>query len=337
MKAVIWTRYGPPDVLQLQEVEKPTPEDDEVLIKVRAASINAWDWELMNGRGQLTLGGRLRPRYRILGCDVAGQVEEVGRNVKRFKPGDEVFGDISGSGWGGFAEYVSASERTLALKSPKMSYEQAAAIPQAATLALQALRKGNIKAGQRVLINGAGGGVGTFAVQIAKALGAEITGVDSAEKKNMVLSVGADLFIDHTQEDFTRSGREYDLIVDVVASRSVFDYKRTLAPGGRCVLVGGSSGAVLKAILLGSWILGGRKVKLLLLRPNPSDLGYLNELFEAGKVVPVIDKMYPLGEVADSFRYYEKGVVRGKIVIAVQRSARPSVLPIRDGQPLSPR
>jgi NADPH:quinone reductase-like Zn-dependent oxidoreductase len=319
MRAVVWTKFGPPDVLELHEVERPTPGENEVLIKVHAASINSWDWELMNGRAQITFGGRLKPRYKILGCDVAGVVEDIGRNVKGFKPGDEVFGDISGSGWGGFAEYVCAKESVIAFKSPKMSFEQAAATPQAAVLALQSLRdKGRIHQGQHVLINGAGGGVGTFAVQIARSFRAEVTGVDSTDKLDMLRSIGADHVIDCSKEDFTRNGREYDLIVDVVSQRSVFDYKRALARKGICVLVGGSTGAVLQAIFLGSWVLGGRKVHLLLLRPNPSDLDYINDLFEAGKVVPMIDKRYTLSEVAEAFRYYAEGNAKGKIVVTVQ-------------------
>jgi NADPH:quinone reductase-like Zn-dependent oxidoreductase len=319
MKAVVWTRYGSPDVLQQQDLERPTSKDNEVLVKVRAASINSWDWELLNGRARINLGGRLKPPYKILGCDVAGTVEDVGRNVTRFRPGDEVFGDLSRDGWGGFAEFVCARETSLSLKMAGLSFEQAAAIPQAATLALQSLRdKGKSRSGQRVLINGAGGGVGTFAVQIAKSFGAEVTGVDRAEKLDMLLSIGADHVIDYAKEDFTRRGLEYDLIVDVVSHRSVFDYKRALAPGGMCVLVGGATGAVLKAIFLGSWIIGKRKVKLLLLRPNPRDLAYINALLEAGKVVPIIDRTYPLSEVADAFRYYAEGNVKGKIVVTVQ-------------------
>jgi NADPH:quinone reductase-like Zn-dependent oxidoreductase len=319
MKAVVWTKYGPPDVLQLQEVERPTPRDDDVLIRVHASSINSWDWELLNGKASFTLGGRLKPKYKILGCDVAGTVEDVGRNVTRFRPGDEVFGDLSRDGWGGFAEFVCARETSLSLKMASLSFEQAAAIPQAAMLALQSLRdKGKIRPGQRVLINGAGGGVGTFAVQIAKSFGAEVTGVDRAEKLDMLLSIGADHVVDYTKEDFTRLGQEYDLIVDVMSHRSVFDYKRALAPKGICVLVGGSGGAVFKSLLLGSWALGNRKVTLLLYKPDPLDLAQICDIIEAGKVVPVIDRRYTLSEVADAFRYYAEGNVKGKIVVTVQ-------------------
>ncbi len=319
MKAVVWTKFGSPDVLQLQEVERPSPRDDEVLIRVHASSINSWDWELLNGRASFTLGGRLKPPYKILGCDVAGTVEDVGRNVTLFRPGDEVFGDISRDGWGGFAEFVCARESSFSPKLTSLSFEQAAAIPQAAMLALQSLRdKGMIRSGQRVLINGAGGGVGTFAVQIAKSLGAEVTGVDRAEKLDMLLSIGADHVVDHTKEDFTRNGQEYDLIIDVVSHRSVFDYKRALAPKGICVIVGGTGRAVFTSLLLGSWALGNKKVTLLLYKPDPTDLTLICDIIGAGKVVPVIDKLYTLSEVADAFRYYAKGNAKGKIVVSIQ-------------------
>jgi NADPH:quinone reductase-like Zn-dependent oxidoreductase len=285
-------------------------------MKVHAASINSWDWELLNGKAQITLGGRLRPMHKILGCDVAGTVVEAGRSAKRFKPGDEVFGDISGSGWGGFAEFVCAKERVLALKSAKMSFEQAATMPQAAVLALQGLRdKGRVLSGRRVLINGAGGGVGTFAVQIAKSYGAEVTGVDSAEKLDMLLSIGADHVVDYAKEDFTKTGQVYDLILDVVSHRSVFDYGHAMSLGGISVIIGGSPGKVLPSLLLGAWVLGSRKVRLLLLRPNPRDLAFLNHLFEAGKVVPIIDRSYTFNEVVEAFRYFGDGRVKGKIVI----------------------
>lgn len=293
--------------------------DNEVLVKVHAASINSWDWELLSGRGHINLGGWLKPPYKILGCDVAGTVEDVGKNVTRFRPGDEVFGDLSRDGWGGFAEYVCARVTSLSLKGTSLSFEQAAAIPQAASLALQSLRdKGKIRSGQRILINGAGGGVGTFAVQIAKSFGAEVTGVDRAEKLDMLLSLGADHVVDYTKEDFTRRGQEYDLIVDVVSHRSVFDYKRALAPKGICVLVGGSGGAVFQSLILGSWALGNRKVTLLLYKPNPLDLARIRDIIEEGKVVPVIDKRYTLSEVADAFRYYAEGNAKGKVVVTIQ-------------------
>jgi len=253
VKAIVYTKYGPPDVLELKEVEKPTPKDNEVLIKVHAASVNSWDWDLLRGTPFLNrLGGLLKPKYKILGADIAGRVEAVGRNVKRFQPGDEVFGDLSECGWGGFAEYVCARENALALKPASMTFEEVAAVPQAAVMALQGLRdKGQIQPGQKVLINGAGGGVGTFAVQIAKSFGAEVTGVDSTRKLDMMRSIGADQVIDYTREDFTKSGQRYDLILDVVAYRSIFDYKRALSPKGIYVFVGGSMAAAFQAVFLG--------------------------------------------------------------------------------------
>jgi NADPH:quinone reductase-like Zn-dependent oxidoreductase len=320
MKAAIWTRYGPPDVLQIQDWKRPTPKENEVLVKVHAASINSWDWELLLGKAaRINLGGRLKPPYKILGCDVAGTIEEVGKNVVRFRPGDYVFGDISRDGFGAFAEFVCAKETSLSLKRASLSFEEAAAIPQAAGLALQGLRdKGKVRTGQRVLINGAGGGVGTFAVQIAKSLGAEVTGVDRAEKLDMLLSIGADRVIDHTKEDFTRNGLEYDLIIDVVSHRSVFDYKRALAPRGICVLVGGSGSRIIRSVLLGSWAIGSRKVTLLLYKPNPLDLVLISDMIEDGKVVPVIDKRFALSEVAAAFRYFAEGHTKGKVVVTVQ-------------------
>lgn len=319
MKAVVWTRYGSLDYLHLQELEKPTLDDDEVLIKVHAASINSWDWELLNGKGHINLGGRLKPPHKVLGCDIAGTVEEVGKNVTRFRRGDEVFGDISKDCWGGFAEFVCARETSLSQIRGGLTFEQAAAIPQAGGLALQSLRdKGKIRPSQHVLINGAGGGVGTFAVQLAKSYGAEVTGVDRAEKLDMVLSIGADHVIDYAREDFTRRGQQYDLIVDVVSHRSVFDYKRALAPTGVCVLVGGSGGAILQSLALGSWALGSRKVKLLIYKPNTLDLDLFCDAFEAGKLNPVIDKRYKLSEVVEAFRYFGEGKVKGKVIVNVQ-------------------
>ena len=319
MKAAVWTKYGPPEVLQLQDVQRPVPKDDEVLVRVHASSINSWDWELMNGRAHITLGGRLKPPYKILGCDVAGTVDEVGKGVTLFRPGDEVFGDISRDGWGGFAEFVCARETSLALKKANLSFEKAAAVPQAGMLALQALQdKGRIRSGHRVLINGAGGGVGTFAVQIAKSLGAEVTGVDRAEKLDKLLSIGADHVVDHTKEDFTKRGQEYDVIVDVVSHHPIFDYKRALAPNGIYVFVGGSGAAFFESMLFGSWALGSRKVTVLLYKPNAQDLITIGDLIEAGKVEPVIDRSFSLSEVADAFRYYVKGKFKGKVVVKVR-------------------
>jgi len=270
MKAIVYSRYGPPDVLELKEIARPTPKENEVLVKVLAASVNSWDWDLLRGTpfANRLMFGIVKPKIGILGCDIAGQVEAVGRNVKQFQPGDEVFGDISGCGWGGFAEYVCARENVLALKLASMTFEEAAAVPQAAVLALQGLRdKGKIQPGQKVLINGAGGGAGTFGVQIAKSFGAEVTGVDSASKLDMLRSIGADHVIDYTQEDFTKNGQVYDLILDVVTHRSIFDYKRALSPMGIYVMLGGGSWArVFQTMFLGPLIsmTGSKKMGLLI-------------------------------------------------------------------------
>lgn len=321
MKAIVYHEYGSPDVLNLEEVQKPIPRDNEVLIKVHAASVNDWDWGLLRGTPFLNrlLFGLLRPRIKILGVDIAGRVEAASRNVKRFHQGDEVFGDISGCGWGGFAEYVCVPESALELKPANLTFEEAAAVPQAALLALQGLRKGQIQPGQRVLINGAGGGAGTFAVQIAKSFGAEVTGVDSTRKLDMVRSIGADHVIDYTKEDFTQSGQHYDLILDVAAHHSIFDYKRALTPRGIYVMVGGSIARIFQVMCLGPWIsmTGSKKMGILAHKPNKG-LDSMKELLEAGKVVPVIDRCYPLSEVPEALRFFGEGHHRGKVVVTVQ-------------------
>jgi NADPH:quinone reductase-like Zn-dependent oxidoreductase len=320
MKAIVYTEYGLPDVLQLKEVERPTPKDNEVLIKVHAVSVNASDWESLRGRPLYArLGGLRKPRKRILGSDIAGQVEAVGTNVKQFQLGDEVFGDILDY-MGGFAEYVCAPENKLALKPASMTFEEAAAIPQAAVIALQGMRdKGQVQSGQRVLINGAGGGAGTFAVQLAKLYGAEVTGVDNTGKLDLLRSLGADHVIDYTQEDFTKNGKQYDLILDVVAHRSVFAYKRALRPNGSYFFVGGSVATIFQILLLGPWIRGttGKKIRILAVQPNTEDVDFMKELIEAGKVTPVIDRTYPLSEVPDAIGYVGEGHAKGKVVISV--------------------
>ena len=321
MKAIVYTEYGLPDVLQLKEVERPTPKDNEVLIKVHAVSVNASDWESLRGRPLYArLGGLRKPRKRILGSDIAGQVEAVGTNVKQFQLGDEVFGDILDY-MGGFAEYVCAPENKLALKPASMTFEEAAAIPQAAVIALQGIRdKGQVQSGQRVLINGAGGGAGTFAVQLAKLYGAEVTGVDNTGKLDLMRSLGADHVIDYTQEDFTENGKQYDLILDVVAHRSVFAYKRALRPNGSYFFVGGSVATIFQVLLLGPWIrrTTGKKTRLLVVQSNLRDLVFMTELYEAGKVVPVIDRRYPLSEVPEALRYLGEGHAQGKVVITME-------------------
>ena len=325
MKAIVCTKYGSPDVLQLKEVEKPIPKDDEVLIKVHAASINSWDWDMLTGKPleYRLLSGILRPtKTKILGCDIAGRIEVVGRNITQFHPGDDVFGDLCEGFWGGFAEYVCARESELTLKPACMTYEEAAATPQAGILALQGLcDKREIRPGQRILINGAGGGVGTFAIQMAKSFGAEVTGVDSTGKLGMMSSLGADHVIDCTQEDFTKNGKFYDLILDVKTDRSIFDYKRALSSNGLYVTVGGRSARILQLLFVGSLIsmTGGKKLTLIMHKPN-KDLNIINELFESGKIKPVVDKCFPLSETADAFQYYGEGYFKGKVVITVEHN-----------------
>jgi NADPH:quinone reductase-like Zn-dependent oxidoreductase len=320
MKAFVYTKYGPPEVLQLKEVAKATPKDDEVLIKVQAVSVNRSDWEGLRGKPLYArIRGLLKPRHQILGSDIAGRVEMAGRNIRRFQPGDEVFGDILPR-LGGFAEYVCARESALALKPPSMTFEEAAAIPQAAVIALQGVRdKGQVEPGQKVLINGAGGGAGTFAVQLAKIYGAEVTAVDNTGKLDFMRSLGADHVIDYTQEDFTKNGKQYDLILDIVAHRSVFAYKRALRSNGSYFLAGGSVPTILQVLLLGPWIsmIESKKMRVLAVRPNTEDVDFMKELIEAGKVTPVIDKTYPLREVPEAIGYVGEGHARGKVVISV--------------------
>ena len=321
MKAIVYAQYGSPDFLQLREVARPAPKEDEVLIRVHAASVNAADWHYLRGAPFLFRleTGFPKPKNTFLGADVAGRVEAVGRNVTQFQPGDEVFGDLSESGRGTFAEYVCASENALALKPANISFEEAAAVPMAAVVALQGLRAGKIQRGQKVLVNGASGGVGTFAVQIAKAFGAEVTAVCSTMKLDLVRSIGADHVIDYTQEDFTRNRQQYDLILAVNGYRSISDYKRALSPTGTYVMSGGDTAQMMEAMFLGPWMSrkGSRKMGNLAAKPSQKDLIFVKELLETGKVVPVIDRCYPLREVASAIRYLEEGHAQGKIVITV--------------------
>ena len=321
MKAIVYAQYGSPDFLQLREVARPAPKEDEVLIRVHAASVNAADWHYLRGAPFLFRleTGFPKPKNTFLGADVAGRVEAVGRNVTQFQPGDEVFGDLSESGRGTFAEYVCASENALALKPANISFEEAAAVPMAAVVALQGLRAGKIQRGQKVLVNGASGGVGTFAVQIAKAFGAEVTAVCSTMKLDLVRSIGADHVIDYTQEDFTRNRQQYDLILAVNGYRSISDYKRALSPTGTYVMSGGDTAQMMEAMFLGLWMSrkGSRKMGNLAAKPSQKDLIFVKELLETGKVVPVIDRCYPLREAADAIRYLEEGHAQGKIVITV--------------------
>jgi NADPH:quinone reductase-like Zn-dependent oxidoreductase len=318
MKAIVYTEYGSPDVLQLKEVEKPTPKENEVLVKVQAASANPADWHLMRAEPFLARleNGLFKPKITKLGADVAGRVEAVGKSVSQFQAGDDVFGELPLNVLGSFAEYVCASEDALALKPAGLTFEQAAAVPLAAFTALQGLRdKGQIQPGQKVLINGASGGVGTFAVQIAKSFETEVTGVCSTRNLDLVRSIGADHVIDYTQEDFTQTGQRYDLIFDAVGNRSVSDLRRALSPNGICAVAGFTSLSRLFQVMF----MGGKKIGLMeTAKGNKKDLLILKELLEAGKVVPVIDRTYPLREVPEAIRYLETKHARGKVVIKVE-------------------
>ncbi|MDH5678809.1 MAG: NAD(P)-dependent alcohol dehydrogenase [Nitrospinota bacterium] len=323
MKSVVYDEYGPPEVLSIAEVEKPAPKDNEVLVKVHAASINSMDWDMLTGKPLIyrLLFGVFAPKHPILGCDVAGVVEAVGAKAARFRPGDEVYGDLSGdSGFGGFAEYACADENLLARKPVGMTFEQAAATPQAGLLALKGLQfHGRIRPGQKLLFNGAGGGAGTFAVQMAKSMGMEVTGVDSAVKLETLRSLGADHVIDYTREDFTKNGKRYDLILDVVAHRSFFDYRRSLTPHGSFGVIGGAVGRIIPIALLGQVMsrLGNQKMGIVVHSPDKEGYDQLNELFETGKVKPVIDKVFPLSRIVEAFRYFGEGRFKGKIVITM--------------------
>jgi 2-desacetyl-2-hydroxyethyl bacteriochlorophyllide A dehydrogenase len=326
MKAIVYTEYGPPDVFQLTEVEKPTPKENDVLVEIHAVSANAVDWRTMRGepivfRFEM---GFPKPKHTILGADIAGRVEAVGRNVTQFQPGDEVFGEIAEYGFGGFAEYVAAPENAIVLKPAKLSFEEAAAAPTVAFTALQGLRDhGQIQPGQKVLINGASGGVGTFAVQIAKSFGTEVTGVCSTRNLDMVRSIGADHVIDYTQEDLTKSGQQYDLLFDAVGNHSASDYRRALSPNGICVVAGFTTmfHMFFQVLFLGSLVsrTGTKKIPFMgSAKPNKEDLLFIGELLETGKVVPVIDRRYPLSETAEAIRYLEEGHARGKVIITVE-------------------
>ncbi|RPJ26077.1 MAG: NAD(P)-dependent alcohol dehydrogenase [Chloroflexi bacterium] len=321
MKAIVYYKYGSPDVLKLQEVAMPTPTDNEVLIKVHAVSINGSDREGLIGKPLYArIGGLRKPGYPILGSDIAGRVEKAGKNITQFKPGDEVFGEIPGY-HGGFAEYACAPESTLARKPANMTFEAAAAIPQGGVIALQGIReKGQVQPGQKVLINGAGGSAGTFAVQLAKLYGAEVTGVDNTGKLDFLRSLEADHVIDYTREDFTKNGKQYDLILDVIAHRSAFAYRRALKPNGTYFAVGGSVATLFQILLLGPWIrrATSKNIRILVVPQNRKDLIAITELCEAGKIVPVIDRRYPLSEVPEALRYVGEGRARGKVVITLE-------------------
>jgi NADPH:quinone reductase-like Zn-dependent oxidoreductase len=325
MKAIIYTEYGSPDVIQFKEVETPSPKDDEVLIKVHAASVNAGDWHYLRGTPWLfrLAAGLLKPKNIFLGADLAGRVEAVGKNVTAFQLGDEVFGDLSASGRGTFAEYVCASESALVLKPANLSFEEAAAVPVAAVAALQSLQQSRtaIQSGQKVLINGASGGVGSFAVQIAKAFGAEVTAVCSTRNVERMQSIGADHVIDYSKEDFTQNGQPYDFILAANGYRPFADYKRALKSGGTYVMSGGANAQMFEAMLMGPLVsmTGDKKMGNVLAQPKQADLAFIKELLEAGKVKPLIDRAYPLSAAAEAIRYLETGHAQGKVVINVKQ------------------
>ncbi|MFZ1808717.1 MAG: NAD(P)-dependent alcohol dehydrogenase [Cyclobacteriaceae bacterium] len=318
MKAAVYAQYGTPDVLHIEDIDKPEPKDNEVLVKVHATSINSWDYDLLTGTtlGRI-FGGFRKPRHQVLGCDVSGVVDAIGSKVTLWKVGDEVFGDISGGSWGGFAEYARAKEDVLARKPNGLTHEQASVIPQAGLLALQGLRNvGKMRAGDKVLINGAGGGVGVVAIQLAKLEGAKVTAVDHEGKFDMMQSLGADHVINYKQESFTKNGKQYDLILENIATHSLFDYKRSLAPNGIFCMTGGTPKSLLQMLFLSKLLsVGSRKLRLVALQYSPEDMTYLANLMEAGKISAVIDKCYPLSQTADAFHYIASGAFKGKVVI----------------------
>lgn len=317
MKAIVYTNYGPPDVLEVKEVEKPTPKDNEILIQVRAASVNPHDFHSMRGLPYIlrTQTGLRKPTNPRLGIDLAGKVEAVGKDVTRFQPGDEVFGARTGA----FAEYVCTQGKALALKPANLTFEQAAAVPVAAFTALQGLRDhGRLQPGQKVLINGAAGGVGTFAVQIAKAFGAVVTAVCSTQKVDMVHSLGADHVIDYTQANFTQSGQQYDLLFDAVGNHSLSACRRVISPTGTYVTVSGAPTYLLKVAVLSRFV--RQRLIFFMAATNNEDLVVLKELIEAQKVTPVIDRCYPLREVPEAIRYLGEGHARGKVVITLEHN-----------------
>jgi NADPH:quinone reductase-like Zn-dependent oxidoreductase len=319
MKAIVYAHFGPPEVLQLKEVDKPAPKEGEVLVRVRASSVNHGDWSFVRGKPflvRLIGAGLFRPRNRILGVDIAGRVEAVGASVEQFQPGEEVYGDTGDRGFGGFAEYASVPESLLALKPANATFEEAAAVPSAALVALQGLRDaGQIQPGQKVLVNGAGGGIGTFAVQIARHFEAQVTGVDSTAKLDMLRSIGADQVIDYTQEDYTQNVGLYDLILDIVANRSVAENMRALSPKGIYVAIAFNPAHLFQGPR--SQRTGGKQASNLSHRPSQQDLVFIKELIEASKVVPVIDSVFPLSNVPEAVRYYGEGHPKGKVVITV--------------------
>jgi NADPH:quinone reductase-like Zn-dependent oxidoreductase len=321
MKAIISRRYGSPDTLKLKDVPKPTPRDNQVLVKIHAASVNAADLEIIKGAWSMRMQGPLRPRHKIPGSDIAGVVEAVGRGIKKFKPGDEIITDTFMAGFGAFAEYKCAPEKEMWMKPPGMTFEEASCYPQSGLIALQGLRnKHPVLSDQKVLINGAGGGMGTYAIQIAKHFGAEVTAVDHGSKMDMLKDLGADHVMDYTKEDYTKTGKTYDLILDVVAYKTPKDYARALTDNGNFVVVGGSRATIFKVLLLGGFATKDTDKKMGLNdwhSDKDEDMKFLMELFEKGEVKPVIDKVYQLKDVPEAYHNLEKGHVMGKLVIKI--------------------
>ncbi len=322
MKAIVYRKYGSPEELQLSEIEKPVPNDHEILVKVQAASVNSWDWDLLTGKPLVyrLMFGIFKPKYPVIGSDIAGRVVEVGAKVTDFKVGDDVFGDLSGNGFGAFAEYARARAMVMALKPANITFATAAAIPQAGILALQGLHhSGNIiTKGQKILINGAGGGVGTFAIQIAKTFGAEVTAVDSSLKQELMRSLGADHVMDYEKEDFSKMANRYDLVLDMVFNRPVAHAKSILNPGGKYVIIGGEPGRLFKLMAGGIVMKNPKKrVSVLMYKPNRKDLEFLLRLVDEGRIKPVIEKRFPLNQTADAVRHLGQMKAQGKIVISI--------------------
>jgi len=326
MKAIVYHKYGGPDVLRVENVPTPNPGADEVLVKVVSVSINSWDWEILTGQPfeYRYMNGFFKPRNTAIhGCDIAGIIEQVGENVKQFSVGDEVFGDLGENGWGAYAEYYCTQAKNLYVKPPNIPFEEAACLSHGGNLAVQGLIDyGQIKAGQKVLINGGGGSTGTLAIQIAKLFDVELTCVDRTEKLDMMRDLGADYVIDYTREDFTNLGQEFDLIFDVKTTRSFFDYKRALSPKGTYTTVGGKTSRLLQLVLLGK-LTPGYNFDIVLYKAN-KDLDYLLDLYQAGKLKPAIDKCFPLEQTADAFRYFSEGCFNGKIVIQIEPPIQPA-------------
>lgn len=321
MKAIVFTKYGAPDALQLKEMPKPSPGENEVLVKIHATAVNDYDWSMVRGKPYLyrLMFGLLKPKKQIPGMELSGTVEAMGKNVRAFQVGDAVYGDISEYGFGSFAEYICIHEKALALKPAAMSFEEAAAIPHASMLAYQGLVEiGKIQKGQQILINGAGGGVGTFGLQLAKLYDAEVAGVDTGDKLEMMKSIGFDQVIDYRKEDFTKNGQRYDLILDARTTRSIFSYARSLKANGAYVTVGGNLSALFQLLLLKPWFssFSAKNFHIVALKPN-KNLAYINELFEAGKIKTVIDGPYELSKAPDALNYFGEGKHQGKVVISI--------------------